>query len=366
MTLSLRMRCAQALLTTGLLCSATVAFAQAQDEGADATADTSAEATADTSADTSADAADDAEVMETTSAPAVDPGPPIAAIPAFGDAPSIGSGSTANSSNSFHADMDLKFRVQPLGLVLGTRLYNEYEYMKNNVGLLFSHVFFRAGAAVNLSPAYAEIGPEIEFQPIRVFSLRAAYLGAYNFGTFKYILGYDNPNPVTRDDELDLIADQAQSGMSHRLEIQPTFQVALGKIAMRNTFTYQRLWYPGESFAGPWLRESSYDRIIHNDGDAILANLLILMYQVADPDGPAGDGTAYVGAFHEWARGVGAQDNRHRVGLMGLYVPAHRWGKVYRPRLILQAGYNVVDRDNGRDNRFFLQGQLGFTLHGRR
>lgn len=344
MTLSLRTLCAQALLTTSLLSVAGAAFAQSGDEAATEDVATTEE-----------------------SAPVIDPGPAITpyAGPAIGSAPSVGPSTATNSSNSFHADMDLKFRVQPLGLVLSTRLYNEHEYMKNNIGLLFSHVFFRAGAAVNISPAYAEVGPEIEFQPIRIFSVRAAYLGAYNFGTFKYMLSYDNPDPITRDDELKEIADQAESGFSQRVEVQPTFQVALGRIAVRNTFTFQRMWYSDNEFDGPYLRESSYDRMISTNGDTVLANLLVAMYQVADPDGPRGDGTAYAGVFHEWARGVSTQDNRHRIGLMGLYVPKHNWGKFYRPRLILQAGYNLVDRENGRDGRFFVQGQLGFTLHGR-
>lgn len=329
MTMSLRALCARAGLAAGMLCLSATAFAQDSPE-------------------------------PQPRAVTIDPGPPI------GPPPAVGPSTQSRTSNSFHSDIDLKFRVQPLGVVLSTRLYNEHEYMKDNVGLLFSHVFIRGGAAVNISPAYFEVGPEVEFQPIRIFSLRAAYLGTYNFGTFKYMLSYDNPDPITRDDELDAIADQAESGFSQRLEIQPTFQVALGKIAVRNTFTFQRMWYSDQNFTGPWLRESSYDRMISTDGDTVLANLLVAMYQVADPDGPTGDGTAYLGAFHEWARGVSTQDNRHRLGLMGLYIPKNNWGKIYRPRLVLQAGYNLVDRENGRDGRFFVQGQLGFTVHGRK
>lgn len=301
------------------------------------------------------DAAEEAEVTRTAPTP-----PPIGPAPSFAR-----SSEATNTLNSFHADMDLRFRVQPLGLVLSTRMYNEFEYMRNNISLLFSHVYLRGGAVVNVSPAYAEGGLDVEFQPIRIFNVRAQYVAGYHFGTFKYLIPFDNPDPITRDRELKELSDTAQSGVHHRLEVSPTIQMALGNIALRNSFHYQRVWYPTDEFQGPWVRESSYDRMVSTGGDTILSNLLLVAYKVWDPDGAA-DGQLLIGPFHEWSRGVNAKDNRHRVGLTGVLIPKHNWGKIYRPRLILQGGYNVVDRANGRANRAFIQGSLGFTLHGRR
>lgn len=354
---------AQTLMTTGLLALSTIAFAQTAD------APDAQEEALESQAEEAAQAEDAA--LEAEAEPAAAEPPPVGpAPPPIGPAPSFAAGADAgNTRNRFYSDMDLRFRVQPLGLVLSTRMYNEHEYMRNNASILFSHVFLRAGAVVNLSPAYAEGGIDIEFQPIRIFSVRAQYIAGYHFGTFRYLIPFDTSDPVTRDDELDELRDTAQSGVHHRLEIAPTFQVALGNLALRNTFTYQRVWFPAEQFSGPnndsWLRESSYDRMVHVDGDAILTNLLLLMYKVWDPDGD-GDAQFLLGPFHEWTRGVAAMDNRHRVGLTALLIPKNNWGKFYRPRLILQGGYNVVDRENGRANRAFIQGSLGFTLAGPR
>lgn len=308
-------------------------------------------------ADGSHDADDDAVAND----PRID----IGYIPSvYSGGGGFGAASSKTTRHTFQADMDLKFRVQPLAIVLSTRMYNEMEYMRNNVGMLFSPVFFRAGAVVNFSPAFAEGGLDLEWAPIRILSVRAQYVATYNFGTFKYIIPFDNPNPVTRDDEMAALADSARSGVSQRVEISPTLQVALGNIAVRNTFNYARMWYPSGDFQGPYVRESSYDRIISTDGDAVLSNLIVVLYKVWDPDG-SGDAQAYIGPFHEWARGVDTQDNRHRIGLTGVLVPKNNYGRVYRPRLLLQAGYNIVDRENGRRNRAFVQGALGFTLRSK-
>lgn len=347
----------QSVLCAGLACVAATAFAD------DAPATDHAAPVADTSHD--APATEDGTHTVDEHATTHDTRLDIGYIPSvYSAGGGFGVSTRSATSHAFQADMDLKFRVQPLAVVLSTRMYNEMEYMRNNVGMLFSPVFFRAGAVVNLSPAFAEGGLDLEWSPIRILSVRAQYIATYNFGTFKYMIPFDNPNPITRDDELKELKDTARSGVSQRVEISPTLQVALGKIAVRNTFNFARMWYPQSEFLGPYLRESSYDRIISVDGDTVLNNLLVVLYKVWDPDG-SGEAQAYIGPFHEWARGVDAKDNRHRIGLTGVLVPKNNYGRFYRPRVLLQAGYNVVDRENGRANRAFIQGALGFTLRGK-
>lgn len=272
---------------------------------------------------------------------------------------------TAETANVFKSDLDLKWRIQPLAIELSTRMYNEHQYWRSNKSMLFSEVFVRAGAVVNLTPAYAEGGIDFEFQPIRIFKLRAQYLAGYDFGTFKYVIPYDNPDPITRDRELKADKDRARSGVHQRVIIQPTLQFAVGNIALVNTFTYQYFNYRGRDYEGPWLRTSAEDRIVHTDGDSILQNMLLVAYKVWS--GP-NNGQMLIGPYHEWVRGVRAYraeglEQRHRVGLTAVVAPAKNWGKIYSPRLLVQAGYNVVDRDNGRANRGFVQGSFGFSLH---
>src|SRR5699024_10665267 len=105
-------------------------------------------------------------------------------------------------------------------------------------------------------------------------------------------------------------------GLHQRVIIQPTIQMAVGRIAVLNTFTYQYLHYRSKDFQGPWLRVTQEDRIIHTDGDSLLQNMLLVAYKVWDGPGSA---QVLVGPFHEWVRGVRAYkaqglEQRHRLG----------------------------------------------------
>ena len=278
-------------------------------------------------------------------------------------------GRAPSTSNGFVSDIDMRFRVQPLGLILSGRFYNQLTYMRNNVGVLFNPVYFRAGAVVNLSPAFAEAGIDLEWSPIRVFNLRATYTAGYIFGSLYYIYSFDNITPPNRDGDLADAVERGElteeAGFNHRLEVSPTIQMALGNIAFRNTFTYMYSHYGSGQFDGPFVRESWMDRLQRVDGDHIVVNTIMLLYKVWDPDYDR-DGQMMIGPFHEWTRATSIDgDRRHRVGLTYVYIPRHNWGNYYRPRLLLQGGYNVVDRENNRQGNLFVQGSLGFTLYGR-
>lgn len=340
------------------------------EDGAAETEAAAAESTDAADQDAEASATEPAAPADPTLPPRTPPGPAIDAplIPGYTGGPQTARQET--SPNSFHTDIDLRARNQPLGLVVAARMYNEHEYMRNNVGTLFDPVYVRTGVSLNVSPAFAEIGFDFEWSPIRIFALRAQYLGAYYFGTFEYVYSYDNPDPVTRDDELDARSGTEETGFVHRLEVAPTLQFAFGNFAFRNTFTWQHSFYSNAQFDGPFIRENWYDRMITTNGDSVIANSLIFLYKVWDPDGSR-DAQLMIGPFHEWVRGVGVtrdfgvDDNRHRVGATLVYIPKHNWGNFYRPRLLMQIGNNIVDRENGRDGRWFVQGSMGFTLHGR-
>jgi hypothetical protein len=286
------------------------------------------------------------------------------------------------------ATFDLQGRNQPLGSVLKMSFFNEYEFMRDNVSPFFDPVWLRGGANVNISPAYGEVGLEIAISPIRLFELRMAYMATYYFGSLYYIFSFDGPDTINVDDpatevdesvfprQLDddgvdaFQADEAtdeESGYAHRLVIEPTIQVALGKIAMQNKFTYIRSWHPEDQFDGEYVREPIFDRILQTGGDNIFANQLILLYKIWDPDGdrPA---RMLLGPFHEWTRSTemeentGYEDVRHRLGLTYVAIPKANFGKALMPRFLIQVGYNLVDRENNREGHIFVQGGIGFNL----
>ncbi len=275
--------------------------------------------------------------------------------------------------------MDLKLRNQPLGVLLANRFFIREQLFKDmrvrnreNIvtALLFEpDAYIQFGVGLNISPAYIDVGPEVEFSPLRLLVLKAGFYATNYFGLLDYMLGFDTNNPATDDDGIDAYVNsgvEEQSGWQRRIEGSATFQLAKDRLAVRNIFTVQYNWF--NNFDGDFVREPFYDRLQETDrnGDSILVNLAVLMWDFADLELPR---QVLVGPFHEWVRGLNtddADDNRHRVGLMGVWLPrgqAGHMGKLYKPRLLVQVGYNVVDRSNGRDGHIFAQGLLGFDLH---
>ncbi len=329
-----------------------------------------------------ADVGDDVEAMESTledtdDAPVAPAPRQDSAAPKISLAPSVSFQKKPDTSNHFRSDIDLTFRTQPLALELRLRMYNQHSYMRNNTSILFSDVYLRAGAAINFSPAYVDGGVDVEFQPIRVFNLRASYLVGYNYGAFGYMTSFADPSSIVKDKEWKEMRGHEQSGMRQRIQVVPTFQVALGGLVLMNRFTYQYVHFRGQDFDddGDWVLASEEDRMVLKDGDHVLDNFLFVGYKIWDPDG-AGAAQFLLGPLYEWTRGVGAHkaqedirtnyradygSDRHRVGLMAAYVPKHRWGKVLAPHILLQGGYNITD-SNGRDGNVYVQGALGLSF----
>lgn len=292
---------------------------------------------------------------------------------------SASAGGDPNDAYSSMATFDLQARNQPLGAVLKMQFYNEYEFMRGNVSPFFDPVWLRGGANVNISPGYIEGGIEMAISPIRLFEFRVGYMATYYFGSLYYIFSFDrddmleNGAPAFDDDGVDLFQDnvggltEEESGYAHRIYVEPTLQAALGSIAFQNKFTYIRSWHPSDQFDGEFVREPIFDRLLSTDGDSIVANSLTFLYKVWDPDG---DGAArmLIGPFHEWTRSfnfedrTGFDDIRHRIGLTYVLIPKANYGKALVPRFLLQAGYNLVDRENNRENHVFVQGGIGFNL----
>jgi hypothetical protein len=67
-----------------------------------------------------------------------------------------------------------------------------------------------------------------------------------------------------------------------------------------------------------------------------------------------------LGGFHEWVESFEAQTSRQRAGVVAVVIPAPAYAGFRRPRLYLQAGSNLADRN--REGEVFVQGGLGVDL----
>lgn len=253
---------------------------------------------------------------------------------------------------------DLQFRTNPIGLLLANQLVWR-EHHEADGSTLYRGTYQQASLDVNISPAFVEVGPAIEFRPMNLFVYRIGYQVLIYFGTLGYALSFPSGDAPFGDDVVEPLeeAGAETSGVAHRFMVQQTSQAAFGKFVIRNQLTGYYHLFPERTFEGPYVRERIYDTLQGNY-DAMVNNTAAVLYE---PWSRGRDSRILVGPYHEITYAVGARLSRHRVGALFLAIPADRWGKaMYLPRFYVQSGVNVVDRN--RDDEFFVQGGLGFDL----
>lgn len=253
---------------------------------------------------------------------------------------------------------DLQFRHNPIGLMLANQfIWREHHDADGSV--LYKGTYQQASFDLNVSPAFAEFGPALEFRPMNLFVYRIGYQALYFFGTQGYALSF----PRSDSDFGEAVADRLEeegaeeSGIAHRLMVQQTTQVQMGKLVVRNQLAGYFHLFPERNFEGPFVRERMLDTLQANY-DAMIDNTAALLYQ---PWERGENARILVGPYHGFSYAVRAALARHRVGAVFLVIPRDVWGRsVHSPRFYVQGGVNVVDPN--RDDEIFVQGGLGFDL----
>lgn len=255
---------------------------------------------------------------------------------------------------------DLQARSQPIGLILSNRLFHRATY-EGDGGPLYSGTYQQIGLDVNLSPAFVEIGPSVEFRPINLFVYGFGYHALGFWGTLDYPLSFptrDSPygdNIVDARDADDDPNNDEEPGLAHRLFFSQTTQLQLGRIAIRNQL--QTFLYFIPDFDGPYIRERLYDQLVA-DRDLLLSNTAVVLYEAWLGQE---DAKLLLGAFHEYVFAREARSTRHRLGGVGVWYPTASKGRIQRWRVYLQVGANIEDPN--REGAVFGQGGFGFDLH---
>ena len=253
---------------------------------------------------------------------------------------------------------DLQWRTSPVGL-LSANQFIWRQHHEADGSTLYRGTYQQASLDLNLSPAFAEVGPALEFRPINLFVYRIGYQALYFWGTLGYPLSFESPDADYSEaviDELEA-AEAEETGLAHRLYAAQTFQVQVGSIVVRNQLQAFAHFFP--NFEGPYIRERMYDMLQANlDGMAV--NTLAVLYQ---PWSRGDSARVLIGPYHEIAYGAAARTRRHRVGLLFLAIPRDVYARrLYVPRMYVQIGNNVVDAN--RQNHWFAQGGFGFNFRG--
>lgn len=255
---------------------------------------------------------------------------------------------------------DLQARSQPIGLILSNRFFHRATY-EGDGGPLYSGTYQQIGLDVNVSPAFLEIGPAVEFRPINLFVYGFGYHALAFWGTLDYPLSFatrDSPygdNVVDARDADDDPTNDEETGIAHRVFFSQTTQLQVGRIAIRNQL--QTFLYFIPAFEGPYIRERLYDQLVA-DRDFLLSNSAAVLYEAWTG---REDAKLLVGAFHEYVFAREARSTRHRLGGVGVWYPTASKGRIQRWRVYLQVGANIEDPN--REGAVFGQGGFGFDLH---
>lgn len=83
---------------------------------------------------------------------------------------------------------------------LGARLPMPW---KREGSLLLGDPYIRPQAWIEVTPAYARVGPEVIFSPLALLELRGSVVATRYFGTFTSLIGIDAVGDTYSDDALD-------------------------------------------------------------------------------------------------------------------------------------------------------------------
>ncbi len=129
-------------------------------------------------------------------------------------------------------------RYNPLGLETQNRFFYSRRLFESDARL-FGDTFLAPGLSLRLNPAYLGLGALVDFQPIAVFHLRLGYEWNTYFGTVGYLRSYPASDADYSDDARSDTDDQAYATTGHRLFVQPTLQIKVGRVAARAQFGFE-------------------------------------------------------------------------------------------------------------------------------
>jgi hypothetical protein len=250
--------------------------------------------------------------------------------------------------------LDLKARSAPVGLMAEGSLIARTTRSAPD-SLLLDQTYREIGIDFVVSPAIAEAGLHAEWMPLRIFRLRAEAHALSSFGVLGYTLSFPTADAAYSDKVADDRVEESEAGVGMRLSLQPTLQIKLGPVIARHTTSV--FWHALGGFKGPFVHERLYDQLQRTEGDGMMVHTSLLAYQLWDG---AGDAMALAGGFHEYVESFESGTSRQRVGAVAVVIPAQTVAGFQRPRLYVQGGTNLSDRN--REGDLFVQGGLGVDL----
>ncbi|MEN9798369.1 MAG: hypothetical protein RL653_2065 [Pseudomonadota bacterium] len=124
-------------------------------------------------------------------------------------------------------------RYNPLGLLYDGRFSYRFRlYESSSVALRDNFVGF--GLAPTASPAFLKVGPYVEFNPLTVLGLWAAFQRAQYFGTFGLLQGFPSAASDFDDTTLRARADSRLPTSGWELTLGANLQLKAGPLVLRD------------------------------------------------------------------------------------------------------------------------------------
>lgn len=204
--------------------------------------------------------------------------------------------------------------------VSGERRYHLYDKPGDK---LFEETFLAPGAYLELTPAYARIGPRVHWKPIAVFELTLEALWSGYFGSFSGVTDFPEPDSDYSEAafETDDVIARARAGHGWRFGASPTLQARVGRfiVALPSDFRHVRMTTPDGATGAFWY-EPEFDAMLAWN-DTVVVNNALAFWAFAD-EKPDDDRFCWVGARYTHQYVFGTEDRQQRVGPMVVVKPA--------------------------------------------
>jgi hypothetical protein len=202
--------------------------------------------------------------------------------------------------------------------------------------------YLQAGTMLGVNPAYAQASVYGEWMPAIFAQLRLQYDLYGFFGANGALLSFPSARSPFGDREIDALKGHEESGIGHRLFLQPTLRGKIGPLYLRNQtdIAYYRF-----DARGPFFFEREYDTLL-KDGDFLLANRTHALFELWKGKT---DQILLAGPFYEVTHAADAGLTRQRIGLGVYWVPVDRLWSLSRPRFYAEVGYNAHDRNRNHE-----------------
>jgi len=248
--------------------------------------------------------------------------------------------------------VDLESGVNPNGIMLSPEIYRRWVYAVDKEMDVPSS-YLQTGLRPGVSPAYGKLSAYTEWLAAIFAKFRLEYDLYRFFGTNGALLSFPSADSRFGRQEVEALKGQEETAFGSRVLFQPTLYGKIGPVIIANQTDLAYYRFNGK---GPYFLDWEYDALVR-DGDSVVANRTQFIVEAWKK---GKDQALYAGPYYEITHATSAALTRQRVGVLAYWLPVPEFRSLDRPRIYLQAGVNVQDRN--RQGELFLNFGIGFDF----